>query len=135
VTAAALDAQFRLQQRMVAGITTTYHAVNYVQRLRAAIATRLQGAGGNVEALKALDTALVPLDGSSGVFGLAHRDLARRLNDQLVGDAAPTDSIIRGVDVPCAAIDKGLATLRGLDISRVSGVSAWSPPAAPACGH
>jgi photosystem II stability/assembly factor-like uncharacterized protein len=134
-TAAALAAQFHLQQRMVAGIAATYHAVNYVQQLRAAIATRIAGASTDpANPLKALDAALIPLDGSGGVFGLAHRDLGRRLNDQLVADLAPTPSVIAGVDVPCAAIDKALATLRTLDVASLTDVPAWTPPTAPACG-
>jgi photosystem II stability/assembly factor-like uncharacterized protein len=136
ISAAALDAQFRLQQRMVAGIAATYHAVNHVQALRAAIAKRLQGATSEAAAsLKTLDTALAPLDGSAGIFGLAHRDLGRRLNDQLVADAQPTASIVGGVDTPCAAIDKALDTLRRLDTTALTDVPGWTPPAAPACGR
>jgi photosystem II stability/assembly factor-like uncharacterized protein len=130
VTTAGLAAQFALQQRMVAGITTTYHAVNYVQQLRAAIARRLASPSPDGSApLKALDTALTPLDGSSGVFGLAHRDLGRRLNDQLVADFAPTASVVAGVDAPCDSIDKGLAALRALDVSALTDVARWTPPA------
>ena len=134
-TPGALAAQFRLQQRMVAGITATYHAVTHVQQVRTAIAKRLPDAPADVaEKLKTLDAALVPLDGSSGVFGLAHRDLGRRLNDQLVADFQPPPSVITGVDAPCAAIDKALETLRTLDTSIAGDVPAWTPPAAPACG-
>jgi photosystem II stability/assembly factor-like uncharacterized protein len=134
VTAADLDAQFRLQQRMVAGIAATYRAVNRVQALRAAIAKHLNGASPDAAtALKALDAALAPLDGSAGIFGLAHRDLGRRLNDQLVADAAPTASIVAGVDTPCGAIDQALATLRKLDTSALTEIPAWTPPSAPAC--
>jgi hypothetical protein len=103
--------------------------------LRAAIAVRLRAAGGaGAEGLKTLDAALAPLDGSSGIFGLAHRDLGRRLNDQLVGDLAPTPSVVGGVDAPCAAIDNALATLRTLDTS-MTDVPTWAPPPAPACGR
>jgi hypothetical protein len=135
-TPAALAAQFHLQQRMVAGIGVTYQAVTHVQQVRAAIAKRLASAAPDGPAgLQTLDAALVPLDGSSGVFGLAHRDLGRRLNDQLVADAQPTPSVIAGVDAPCAAIDKALDTLRKLDTSIAGGVPAWTPPVAPACGR
>ncbi len=136
ITPAALDAQFHLQQRMVAGIAATYHAVNHVQALRAAIAKL--GGGAADPALKALDAALTPLDGSAGTFGLAHRDLALRLNDQLVADAQPTASIVAGVDTPCAAIDKGLDALRALDLSALNSlkdVPRWTPPPAPSCGR
>jgi hypothetical protein len=136
VTPAALDAQFRLQQRMVAGISATYGAVNYVQKVRTAIAKRLETTQSDAAApLKTLDAALAPLDGSSGILGLAHRDLGRRLNDQLVADAQPTASVVAGVDAPCAAIDKALDTLRRLDTKVLTEVTAWTPPAAPACGR
>jgi photosystem II stability/assembly factor-like uncharacterized protein len=145
---AALAAQFQLQQRMVAGISATYHAVNHVQQLRAAVASRGQGgSAGAADALKALDAALVPLDGSSGVFGLAHRDLGRRLNDQLVADFQPTASVVAGVDAPCAAIDKAFDTLRRIETTTVVEINArlagegggalpgWTPPPSPACGR
>src|SRR5205823_5246640 len=121
---------------------------NNVQQLRAAVAARSQGRPGETaDALTALDAALAPLDGSAGVFGLAHRDLGRRLNDQLVGDLAPTASVVAGVDTPCAAVDKGLETLRRLETTNVVDINArlareggealpaWTPPAAPACGR
>ena len=41
VPAAALAAQFRLQQRMVAGLAATYHAVRYVEQLSAALASAM----------------------------------------------------------------------------------------------
>jgi hypothetical protein len=135
VAQAALEEQFRLQQRMVAGITATYHAVKHVEELRAAIARGVKDAPESASALKTLDAALAPLDGSSGVFGLAHRDLGRRLNDQLVADMAPTPSVVAGVDAPCTSIDKALETLRKLDVSAVAGAPPWTPPAAPACGR
>ncbi|HEY2432338.1 MAG TPA: hypothetical protein VGI12_06655 [Vicinamibacterales bacterium] len=136
ITAAALDAQFRLEQRMVAGIAATYRAVNRVQALRAAIAKRLPGAAPDAAAaLKTLDAALAPLDGSAGIFGLAHRDLGRRLNDQLVADAQPTTSIVAGVDTPCATIDVALDALKTLDTSALTDVPVWTPPAAPVCGR
>jgi len=135
ITQAALDAQLLLEQRMVAGIAVTYKAVPYVQKLRAAIARRLAEAPVEAaEPLKTLDAALAPLDGSAGVFGLAHRDLGRRLNDQIVADAPPTASVVAGVDAPCAAIDKGLDVLRRLDTKVLTEVPVWTPPPAPACG-
>ena len=127
VSPAALAAQFRLQQRMTAGLGVTYHAMNYIDRLRAAAAKL--GAEG-----QALDAALANLASGPGGFGIAHRDLGRRLNDQLVADMELTPSVIAGVDVPCAAIDKAIAELRRLQGTVATGVPAWTPPAAPACG-
>jgi hypothetical protein len=68
------------------------------------------------------------------VFGLAHRDLSRRLNDQLIADMAPTSNIIAGVDGPCKAVDDALKTIRSMQgtASKI-GVPTWRPPAS-ACG-
>src|SRR5205085_6178430 len=67
VPAAALAAQLRLQQRMVAGLGATYHAVTYIQDLRAALTARTAQAAGKPEAGQistagqALDASLTPL--------------------------------------------------------------------------
>ena len=121
-----LEAQFHLEERMVAGITVTHDAVKYLERLRAAMGS------GNT----ALDAALKPIEGSSGPLGLAHRDLTRRINDQIVADAEPTPSVVAGVDEPCAAIDRALGVLRGLEAQiKSANLPTWTPPAAPACGR
>jgi photosystem II stability/assembly factor-like uncharacterized protein len=148
---AGLTAQFHLQQRMVAGIRTTYEAFNHVQELRAALAKRTTDAAGHppaaliVTAAQALDAALTQLASGPAGLGAAHRDLARRLNDQLVGDIQPTASVIAGVDGPCHAIDAALDGLRRLETTTVVELSAmltraglmalpaWTPPAGPAC--
>ena len=153
VPAAALAAQFHLQQQMVAGITMTYHAFTYIQQLRAALATRANAAAdraaaaGIPAAVQALDAALTPLVGGPAGLGAAHRDLGRRLNDQLIGDGQPTTSVIAGVDGPCRAIDNALDALRRLQASDVTKLNsmlagagldrlpAWTPPPAPACGQ
>jgi photosystem II stability/assembly factor-like uncharacterized protein len=152
VPPAALAAQFQLEQRMVAGIAATYHAVNYLDQLRAAITSRTADAAGKAGAdqiaasIQTLTAALAALTAGAASFGTAHRDLGRRLNDQLVGDVAPTASVIAGVDEPCRAIDAGLTILRGLQTSNIAELNAaltraglgmvpvWTPPAAPACG-
>jgi photosystem II stability/assembly factor-like uncharacterized protein len=133
VSQAALEAQFELQQRMVAGIATTYEAVHYVDSLNEAI--EKARAGGKTSAdFDARAKSLAPLTGSSGVFGLAHRDLSRRLNDQLIADMAPTSNIIAGVDGPCKAVDDALGTIRSMQgMASKIGVPAWEPPAS-ACG-
>jgi len=140
VPQAALEAQFQLQQRMAAGVAATFHAFNYLEQLRNALKD-----GAASPAAKALDDALVPLiNGPVGV-GVAHRDLSRRLNDQLVGDAEPTPSVVAGVDGPCKNIDAVLDALRKLQAASIAEVNAarargglaalpaWTPPAAPAC--
>jgi hypothetical protein len=151
VPAAGLAAQFHLQQRMVAGITTTYRAFNHVMELRKALEANLVLNAGDsvgpapVPEMKALETALAQLvDGPIG-FGAAHRDLGRRLNDMLVGDFAPTPSVVAGVDGPCRVIDAALERLRQLETTTIAGMRAkrkgpesgrlpeWTTPSA-ACG-
>ena len=150
VPAAALAAQFRLQQRMVAGLTASYNGVNYVEALRLALAERRAQSAGKAQAAQiaslaqSLDAALVPL--AANGFGIVHRDLGRRYSDQFIADAMPTPSVIAGVDEPCKQLDATIAALRKLQSTSVaelntlltsSGLAqlpAWSPPAAPACG-
>jgi hypothetical protein len=146
---AALAAQFRLQQRMVAGITATYQAFNAIQELHSALAALTSAAAGNAAAAQiatsaqALAAALTTV--APGI-GAAHRDLGRRLNDQLVGDLEPTPSVIAGVDQPCRAIDTALDSLRRVQATNVvelngmlarvglSALPVWTLPATPACG-
>jgi photosystem II stability/assembly factor-like uncharacterized protein len=150
VPEADLRAQFHLQQRMVAGLDVTYRAITYVQQVREALADRLKRAGTSQAAqitarAQAIDAELAPLAASSGPLGLAHRDLGRRINDQLIGDARPTASVIAGVDAPCAAIDHALDALRThvsgigqlneqLKAASLAPLPLWTPPVAPACG-
>jgi hypothetical protein len=151
VTQAGLVAQLHLQQRMVAGITATYHAFNDIAALRRAMADRERAAAGTASAdaiassARSLDEALAPIaDGPAGL-GAAHRDLGRRLNDMLVGDVDPTPSVIAGVDAPCRSIDAALEALRRLQPSiavldaalaraGLARLPTYTPPAAPACG-
>ena len=144
VPRAALEAQFHLQQRMVAGIAATYHGVRYIQQVHSALTAHM--AGEIAAAEQKLDAALMPLSNGPKGFGIAHRDSSRRLNDQLVSDAEPTPSVIAGVDGPCQAIDAALDELRRLQSTSVAELNsalarakhaplpAWSPPVAPACG-
>ena len=129
VPRAGLDAQFQLQQRMVAGITTTYEAVNYVDAIHDAIDKARANAKAAAD-LDALEKTLAPLTGSSGVFGLAHRDLSRRLNDQLIADMAPPPNIVAGVDAPCKSVDEGLGTIRSMQATASKlGLPTWTAPA------
>jgi hypothetical protein len=147
VSQAGLVAQFQLQQRMVSGLATTHDAVNYLDLLAAALAARTKDVDGKpgapdiVSAIKALDAAITPLNSGPAGFGPAHRDLGRRLNDQVVGDQQPTPSIVTGVDAPCRAIDAALGEVRTLQTSKIGPLNAmlataglaalppWTPPA------
>ena len=89
-------------------------------------------------AVQAIDAALTPLASGPAGFGIAHRDLGRRLNDMLVADMEPTPSIVAGVDAPCANIDRANEELRKVQAqmasASIAGLPQWTPPAAPACG-
>jgi len=150
VPPAALAAQFRLQQRMVAGLGATYRAVTYLHDVRAALTPKAREAiaasPDAARALQAVDAALAQMETGPDGFGIAHRDLGRRLNDQLVADMAPTPSVVAGVDGPCVAIDRSSAALAQLQSAQFAPINsalsraslptlpAWTPPAAPACG-
>jgi photosystem II stability/assembly factor-like uncharacterized protein len=146
ISAAALAQQFQLQQRMVAGIAATYDAFNYIQQLRTTLAALADADTQIASAAKALDTALGPLANGPTGLGAAHRDLGRRLNDQLIDDMQPTPSVIAGVDAPCRAVDSALDNLRRLQQANIQELNVllararraalplWTPPATPACG-
>jgi hypothetical protein len=143
VPSAALAAQFRLQQRMVAGLTVSYEGVNYIQTLRSALAA-LSAPAQIASAARSLDSALAPL--ATAGFGIVHRDLGRRYSDQFIADAMPTPSVVAGVDEPCKQLDSTIGSFRSLQTTKVSALNAllagerlaalpaWTPPAAPACG-
>jgi photosystem II stability/assembly factor-like uncharacterized protein len=151
VPAAALAAQFRLEQRMVAGLAQSYHGFTYIQQLRDALG-RLPNLTRNVataeqivSAAKGLDAALAPL--ANAGFGIVHRDLGRRYSDQFIADAAPTASVIAGVDGPCQQLDTtldGVRKLQATSIAELNGMltragiaelPSWTPPSTPACGR
>jgi hypothetical protein len=151
VPATALAAQFRLEQRMVAGLTASYEGFTYVQQVRDALArlpdrTRTAANADQISAAaKVLDAAFAPL--ANAEFGIVHRDLGRRYSDQFIADALPTASVIAGVNAPCAQLDSAVLSVRKLQSTTVTqlnemlvrdGVAAlpsWNPPAPAACGR
>ena len=114
---------------MVAGIAATYQAFNYIQQLHAALSSRTD------QTAPTLDTTLMQIANGPAGLGAAHRDLGRRLNDQLIADVQPTPSVVAGVDGPCASIDAALAGLRKLQAGLDPALPKWTPPPAPACGR
>jgi hypothetical protein len=127
VPATALAAQFRMQQRMVAGLTGSYEGVNHIQALRAALAARSEEASGKaggaeiVSAAKTLDATLESL--ATTGFGIVHRDLGRRYSDQFIADAAPTASVLAGVDEPCKQLDRANESLRKMESTSVAALN------------
>lgn len=150
IPAAALAAQFRLQQRMVAGLTASYEGFNYVMAVRGALDSLTARSRGMKDGeriaseARTLDSALARI--ASAGFGIVHRDLGRRYSDQFIADAMPTASVITGVNAPCALLDSNLESLRKLQGSRFADMNAalaqiglpalpaWSPTRSPACG-
>ena len=127
-SAAALAAQFRMQQRMVAGLTASYEGFNHIESLRATLAARSAEASGRasaaqfVSAAKTFDTALESL--ATTGFGIVHRDLGRRYSDQFIADAAPTPSVLAGVDEPCKKLDRTNQSLQKLESTSIPALNA-----------
>ncbi|MGH9481282.1 MAG: WD40/YVTN/BNR-like repeat-containing protein, partial [Terriglobales bacterium] len=119
-----LEAQLRLEQRVMAGLETTYAVYYQIDRVRQALAAIPASAGGNgglAEAAAGLERQLAPLaagTGNSG-FGVANRDLARRLQDLEFGDYNPTASDTAAVEASCSQITQAAATLEQLNRSAV----------------
>ncbi|HUX67476.1 MAG TPA: hypothetical protein VMV31_08295, partial [Terriglobales bacterium] len=115
-TQADLVAQLALEQRVSSGLSITYDAYYQIAAVRQALAQAPAQAPGNAalaQAAQAFDQKLAPLaagTGSSG-FGVANRDLARRLQDLDFGDFNPTPSDIAAVNASCAQIAQAAAQL------------------------
>ncbi len=146
VSAAALATQFKLQQRMVAGLTVSYAGFNYVTELHDAIdsLSKRTTSAQLPASIGSLDSALIRL--ATTGFGIVHRDLGRRYSDQFIADAMPTPSIVAGVDAPCRQLDATLDSLKKLaaSIGELNGMvtrsggralPSWTSPTAPACGR
>ena len=139
VPGTALAAQLVLQQRMVAGLTVSYQAVNYVTELRRALESVANRPANGPQA-RSVDSTLARIAATG--FGIVHRDLGRRYSDQFIADAMPTPSVVAGVDGPCKLLDASLDALRKLQASSIAELNratagalpSWVPPAAPACG-
>lgn len=151
-TQADLTAQLALEQRVMAGLTATYDTYYQIDRVRKALATLPAQNDGNAalaQAAEALDKQLAPLaagTGNSG-FGVANRDLARRLQDLEFGDYDPTSSDINAVEASCGQITQAAAALRQIQTDAVPKVNQLltaagqaalpplSPPAGAPCGE
>jgi photosystem II stability/assembly factor-like uncharacterized protein len=103
VTQAGLEAQLKLQLRMMAGMKVSYAEFEKLQLLRATTEDSTLAAK-----LRAL--------ADSG-FGPANRDLTRHLEDMESGDIDPTPSDIAVVDADCRAIDNALRRLAADSVS------------------
>jgi hypothetical protein len=110
VTQAGLEAQLKLQLRMMAGMKVSYAEFAKLQSLRAT--TRDSTLAAKLRVLA-----------DSG-FGPANRDLTRHLEDMESGDIDPTPSDIAVVEADCRAIDSALRRLAADSAST----------AGPACG-
>ena len=148
-TQADLAAQLREEQRMMAGLATSYDTFNQVRSLRAALTLASAGAAGKAAADQIIASVKTIDDGAAGLqgaIGNANRDLGRYLVDMEVGDGAPAETVIAAIDGACRNIDSALAELRRIEGSaaqlnvllkqaQVAAVPAWTPPPGPACGN
>ncbi|HWG37673.1 MAG TPA: hypothetical protein VN690_08150, partial [Terriglobales bacterium] len=119
VTQADLAAQYELEQTVETGLATSYDAYYAIAGLRQKLAaTQASGA-------KALDAALTPLAAGTGTagFGVANRDLARRLQDLEFGDFRPTASDVAAVEASCAQITAAAATLDHLQATDLAQIN------------
>lgn len=151
-TQADLVAQLALEQRVVAGLSASYDAYDQIDALRRVVAADESAAAGNAalaEPLQKLDDQIAPL--ASGTadhgFGVANRDLARRLQDLDFGDFAPDQSLIASVNYSCGQIGAAATELQTIEQQTVPALnrqlaSAHLTPlpeatvqTGPPCGH
>jgi len=149
---ADLEAQFLVEQQIVNGLSASYDAYEAIRQMRQALAgdqAKTPQDTGLIAAAKALDKkAATLMDGAgNGGFGIANRDLARRLQDLDFGDMRPTASDMAAIDEGCRHLQEGLAQLdqmRQQDVPALNQMlaaahlPALTPPAdppVPACGH
>jgi hypothetical protein len=116
VSQADLEAQFLAEQQIVNGLSTSYDAYGALQQMRKTLADdegKTPQDASLIAAAKALDKKFVALmDGAgNGGFGIANRDLARRLQDLDFGDMRPTASDMAAINQACRQIQEGLAQL------------------------
>jgi photosystem II stability/assembly factor-like uncharacterized protein len=152
VTQADLEAQFEAEREVVNGLSSSYDAYGSVERLRHSLAgdeAKAPRDASLVAAVKALDKKTAKLVNSAGHggFGVANRDLARRLQDLDFGDMRPTASDLAAIGQSCREIEEAVARLdqiRKQDVPALNQMllaahlPALTPPddpTGPACGR
>jgi photosystem II stability/assembly factor-like uncharacterized protein len=106
VTQSDLDAQFATEQQVVNGLSASFGAYSALQKMRDAVTGEEVKAAQDSSleaAAKAFDKKAAGLMNAG--FGIANRDLARRLQDLDFGDMRPTASDLAAIDQSCHEIE------------------------------
>lgn len=117
VTPEDLKHQLALERRVMKGLAVTYDAFQQLATVREAVAADEGKTTGTMEAsLATFERQLDQLVGGNarGGFGVANRDLGRRMQDLEFGDYSPTPSDAAAVDASCRQIAEAITTLDGL---------------------
>lgn len=150
VPQADLLAQLQAEQRITAGMATSYAGFEQVQQLRTGLARISHNESLQADlaaAANAMDTTLAQLaTGARMGFGIANRDLARHLEDADFGDLRPTASNLAAIEANCRQVDAALGALQHVittDVPRMNSMLQrdhlqdlpnLTPMAGPACG-
>lgn len=117
VTEADLEHQLALEKRVMAGLAVSYDAYQGLAAIRKALASDEGKATGELEAsLAGFDRQLAGLVGGNARsgFGVANRDLGRRMQDLEFGDYDPTPSDAAAVEASCQQIADAAAQVDAL---------------------
>jgi photosystem II stability/assembly factor-like uncharacterized protein len=108
VSQADLEAQFAAEQQVVRGLSASFEAYTAIQQMRKTLASRAKKPqdASLIAASKALDEKGAALMGGDSGFGIANRELARRLQDLDFGDMRPTDSDMAAINQGCRHIQE-----------------------------
>jgi len=109
VTQADLEAQFAAERQLVTGLNASFEAYGALQQVHQTLAGmegKTPGNAGLEAAAKAFDKKADTLMSGNAGFGVANRDLARRLQDLDFGDMRPTDSDMAAINHSCRQIQE-----------------------------
>jgi hypothetical protein len=150
VSQADLEAQFAAEQQIVSGLSASFEAYGTIQQMRQTLSddrARMPQDASLIAASKAFDEKAATLVGGNSGFGIANRDLARRLQDLDFGDMRPTASDMAAINQGCRQIQESavkLDHLRQQDLRALNHMlmaahlPQLNPPADPqitGCGH
>jgi photosystem II stability/assembly factor-like uncharacterized protein len=114
VSQADLEAQFAAEQKIVSGLNASFEAYGALQQTRQTLTgdqVKAPQDASLIAAAKDFDKKVAALmDGNAG-FGIANRDLARRLQDLDFGDLRPTASDLAAIDHGCHQIQESAVQL------------------------
>jgi len=147
-TQADLEAQLATEKQVMAGLETSYNAYQQLTALEKALGAETAPADPAYGAAAAkLEKELGVLTGGTSArgFGIANRELARRLQDLEFGDYRPTASDIASVEESCSTITQATAEFEQIESRTVPALNHMmgngsplpivKPATGPACGR